>query len=84
MVPSGRSPMLPAATLKRCGFSIAIYPAAGMTAACAALESAYAYLQNNGSLEGCPVPAFDMQQLHALVGFADVWEFERRHVAPQD
>ncbi len=84
MVPTGSSPMLPAATLERCGFSIAIYPAAGMTTACAALESAYAYLQNNGSLEGCPVPAFDMQRLHALVGFADVWEFERSHVAPQD
>lgn len=55
-----------------------------MTAVCAALQSAYAHLQNNGSLEGSPVPAFDMQQLHALVGFADVWEFERRHVAPQD
>jgi 2-methylisocitrate lyase-like PEP mutase family enzyme len=84
MVPTGRSPMLPANTLARCGFSIAIYPAAGMTAACAALEAAYAYLLNNGSLEGSPVAAFDMQQLHALVGFADIWEFERRHVAPQD
>jgi hypothetical protein len=24
------------------------------------------------------VPRYDMQQLHALVGFEDVWEFERR------
>jgi hypothetical protein len=30
------------------------------------------------------VPAFDMRQLHERVGFAEVWEFERRHVAPQD
>jgi 2-methylisocitrate lyase-like PEP mutase family enzyme len=84
MVPSGRSPMLPAETLQRCGFSIAIYPAAGMTAACAALESVYAHLLAKGSLEGSPVPAFDMQQLHALVGFADVWEFERRHLEARD
>jgi len=84
MVPTGRSPMLPAATLKRCGFSIAIYPAAGMSAACAALESAYAWLLENGSLEGCPVPAFEMKRLHELVGFADVWEFERRYVETQD
>jgi len=84
MVPTGSSPMLPAETLKRCGFSIAIYPAAGMTAACAALEAAYAWLLEHGSLEGSPVPAFDMQRLHALVGFADVWEFERRHVERQD
>jgi 2-methylisocitrate lyase-like PEP mutase family enzyme len=84
MVPTGSSPMLPAKTLERCGFSIAIYPAAGMTAACAALQSAYAWLLEHGSLEGSPVPAFDMQQLHALVGFADVWEFEQRHVERQD
>jgi len=76
--------MLPAETLKRHGFSIAIYPSAGMGAACAALEAAYGWLLAHGSLEGSPVPAFDMQRLHELVGFADVWEFERRHVARPD
>ncbi len=80
MVPTGRSPMLPAEKLKRLGFSIAIYPSAGMGAACAALESAFKHLKAEGSLEGSPVPAFDMQRLHELVGFDDVWAFERRHV----
>ena len=80
MVPTGRSPMLPAATLQRLGFSIAIYPSAGMGAACAALEAAYGWLLKKGSLEGSPVPAFDMKRLHELVGFPDVWEFERRYV----
>jgi len=28
------------------------------------------------------VPAFDIQRLHELVGFEDVWAFERRHVEP--
>ena len=79
MVPTGRSPMLPAETLARLGFSIAIYPSAGMGAACAALEAAYGWLHAKGSLEGSPVPAFDMARLHELVGFADVWDFERRH-----
>lgn len=80
MVPTGRSPMLPAEKLKALGFSIAIYPSAGMGAACAALESAYAHLKSKGSLEGSPVPAFDMKRMHELVGFEDVWAFERRHV----
>jgi 2-methylisocitrate lyase-like PEP mutase family enzyme len=80
MVPTGRSPMLPAEKLRALGFSIAIYPSAGMGAACAALESAYAYLKSHGSLHGSPVPAFDMRRLHELVGFEDVWAFERRHV----
>jgi len=74
--------MLSAEKLKQLGFSIAIYPSAGMGAACAALEAAYAQLKTRGSLEGSPVPALDMQRLHELVGFADVWEFERRHVEP--
>ena len=82
MVPTGRSPMLSAPKLRACGFSIAIYPSAGMGAACAALQSAYGYLREHGSLEGSPVPALDMQRLHELVGFADVWDFERRHVEP--
>jgi len=80
MVPTGRSPMLPAEKLKALGFSIAIYPSAGMGAACAALESAYAHLKSHGSLEGSPVSAFDMKRMHELVGFDDVWAFERRHV----
>ncbi|MGH8687172.1 MAG: isocitrate lyase/PEP mutase family protein [Burkholderiales bacterium] len=83
MVPTGRSPMIAASTLERFGFSIAIYPSAGMGAACAALQGAYAHLKAKGSLEGCPVPAFDMKALHELVGFPEVWEFERRHAGPQ-
>jgi 2-methylisocitrate lyase-like PEP mutase family enzyme len=79
MVPTGRSPMLSAEKLRRYGFSIAIYPSAGMGAACAALEGAYAHLRSQGSLEGSPVPAYDMKRLHELVGFEDVWAFERRH-----
>ena len=83
MVPTGRSPMIAAKTLERFGFSIAIYPGAGMGAACAALQGAYAWLKEKGSLEGCPVAAFDMQALHELVGFPEVWEFERRHAGPR-
>jgi len=53
-----------------------------MGAACAALEAAYAHLRQHGSLDGCAVAAFDMKALHELVGFPDVWEFERRHAEP--
>jgi 2-methylisocitrate lyase-like PEP mutase family enzyme len=80
MVPSGKSPDVGAAKLKEFGFSIAIYPSAGMAPACAALHSSYEFLLENGSLRNCPVPAYNMQQMHELVGFAEVWEFEKRHV----
>ena len=80
MVPTGSSPDVGAAKLKAFGFSIAIYPSAGMGPVCQALEGAYSYLKEKNTLQGCPVPAYSMQQLHELVGFRDVWEFEKKHV----
>jgi 2-methylisocitrate lyase-like PEP mutase family enzyme len=80
MVPTGKSPVVSAEKLKAYGFSIAIYPSAGMGPACFALHSSYEFLLKNGSTEGSPVPAYDMNQLHELVGFPDVWDFERKHV----
>ena len=80
MVPTGSSPEIPQGDLKAWGFDIAIYPSAGMGVVCAALEQNYAWLQKHGSTIGSPVPAFDMKQLHELVGFADVWAFEKKYV----
>jgi 2,3-dimethylmalate lyase len=78
MVPTGRSPELSAARLEELGFSLAIWPAVLMQSACAAMAAALAHLAAAGTSSGAPVPRYDMQQLHALVGFEDVWEFERR------
>ena len=83
MVPSGRSPVVAADTLKEYGFSIAIYPSAGMAPACAALEASYRHLAQHGSTDGSPVPAYDMRQMHELVGFEEVWAFEKRYVETQ-
>jgi len=49
-----------------------------MAVMCAALEANYRYLLERGSTQGSPVPACTMAQLHDLVGFPDVWEFEKR------
>jgi 2,3-dimethylmalate lyase len=78
MVPTGRSPELSAPRLEELGFSLAIWPAVLMQSACAAMAAALAHLAAAGTSSGAPVPRYDMQQLHALVGFEDVWEFERR------
>ena len=79
MVPTGRSPVVSREKLVEYGFSIAIYPSAGMAAACAALEGAYAHLLTHGSTEGSPVPAWDMNRMHDLAGFPDVWAFEKKY-----
>jgi 2,3-dimethylmalate lyase len=80
MVPTGRSPVIAAEKLKAFGFSIAIYPSAGMAAACSALQASYEFLLKNGTTRDSPVKSFDMKELHELVGFPDVWEFEKKHV----
>ena len=79
MVPTGRSPELSAARLKELGFSLAIWPGVLMQTACAAMESALAYLAAKGTTAGTPVPYYDMKKLHELVGFEDVWEFEKKY-----
>jgi 2-methylisocitrate lyase-like PEP mutase family enzyme len=80
MVPSGKSPVVSAENLKRYGFSPVIYPTAGPKAACAALEQAYRYLEQHGSTAGSPGPAYSMDELNTLVGFPEVWGFEKRFV----
>lgn len=80
MVPSGRSPEIGQDELKAMGFDVAIYPSAGMGVVCAALQQNYRWLKEHGSTKGSPVPAFDMNQLHELVGFPDVWAFEKKYV----
>ena len=78
MVPTGRSPVVSREKLIEYGFSIAIYPSAGMAAACAAFEGAYRHLQDHGSTDGSPVPAWDMARMHDIAGFSDVWAFEKK------
>lgn len=80
MVPTGKSPEIPQADLQAWGFDIAIYPSAGMGVVCAALENNFAWLKEHGSTQGSPVPAYTMKQLHDLVGFDDVWAFEKKYV----
>lgn len=76
MVEAGRSPLLTSATLRRLGYAIAIYPGLGFMAATAALERAYAHLRENGTSQGVDVPLHPIDDMHRLMGFDEVWEFE--------
>ncbi len=78
MVNGGRTPMLPGDRLKALGFSIAIYPAVGFLAAGEALRQVYTDLQKNGTTTGV-VPMYSFSEFNKLIGFEDVWEFERRY-----
>ena len=78
LVTGGRTPVLPSEKLKAMGFSIAIYPAVGFLSAGEALHRAYADLQKNGTTTNA-VPMYSFAEFNKLIGFEDVWEFERRY-----
>jgi 2,3-dimethylmalate lyase len=78
LVNGGRTPMLPAKRLAEIGFAVAIFPAAGFLAAAAALENAYADLRDNGTSTG-RAPMYSFDEFNRMIGFPNVWEFEKRY-----
>lgn len=78
MVEGGRTPMLSAQRLKEIGFAIALFPGSGFLATGKALESVYADIRENGCTTE-KTPLYDFAQFNELIGFPEIWEFERRY-----
>lgn len=79
MVEGGRTPVLPAERLQELGFAIAIYPATGFLATAAALSAAYSTLKSVGTTTKSDLPLYDFEKMNNVVGFDDVWEFDRKY-----
>ena len=77
MVNGGRTPLIPADRLKQLGYAIAIHPAVGFLAMGAALTRAYADLRDHGETSA-GIELHDFNGFNELLGFPEVWEFERR------
>ena len=80
MVEGGFSPVVPADTLARLGFAVAIYPGTGFLATAKTLETVYGHLKTNGSSIDLEAGRFSIGEMHELMGFGEVWEFEKRWV----
>lgn len=78
MADGGRTPILPADTLRDIGYAMAIFPALTGLAAAAAVEKALLHLKAAGTSLSPDVPLFDFQEFNTLIGFSDVWEFEKK------
>lgn len=78
MVEGGRTPVLSAQRLKEIGFTIALFPGSGFLATGKALESVYADIRENGCTTE-KTPLYDFDQFNELIGFPEIWEFERRY-----
>jgi len=76
MADGGLTPILPASVLREMGYAFAIYPSMTSLTAAAAIEQALLSLKHNGTYAGQPI--FDFKEFCGLIGFEDVWAFERR------
>jgi len=82
MVENGRTPVLTRAELESIGYKIAIFPVSGLLAALHSMTSVYRKLKVSGSTKGIDVPLADFSELTKLMGFEDIWEFEKRYAEP--
>ena len=78
MVNGGLTPMLPADRLRGMGYAVVLHPAVGFLAAGAALQRAYGDLLDHGETSR-DVELYPFEAFHDLLGFEDVWAFERRY-----
>ena len=79
MVERGRTPVLDRATLESCGYRLAIFPVTALLAAVQAMSDAFRELAGTGSSAGLATPLYDFAALTRLMGFEDVWAFDRAH-----
>ena len=79
LVHGGSTPILPKERLVELGFKVAIYPGLGFLAAAKALETAF-----NDLAAGKPntTPIYDFSAFNEVIGFPEVWEFDRKYAAP--
>jgi 2-methylisocitrate lyase-like PEP mutase family enzyme len=85
MADGGKTPILPASTLKEIGYALAIFPATTALAAAAAIEHSLTALKAAGTSQVPGLRLFDFQEFCSLIGFEDVWAFDRKWGnAPED
>jgi 2-methylisocitrate lyase-like PEP mutase family enzyme len=72
----GKTPVPPAEVLAEIGYAYAIYPSLTSLAAAAAMEQVLRDLKDKGI--GQPDGLFDFTEFCHLIGFPEVWEFEKK------
>jgi len=78
MADGGRTPIRSAAELKAIGYRLAIYPSMTGLAAAAAAEASLSMFKATGTSQSPEVPLFSFAEFNHLIGFDEVWAFERR------
>lgn len=76
MANGGSTPIPNASVLEEIGYGYAIYPSLTALVACTAIEKALIDLKQNGV--GEPAELFNFKEFCSLIGFDEVWEFEKK------
>ena len=79
MVEKGRTPVLTRTELEALGYKIAIFPVTALLAGVQAMTQVYRQFKDTGSSANGPTPLYDFADLTKLMGFEDVWAFEKRY-----
>ena len=79
MVEKGRTPVLSKAELEALNFKLAIFPITAMLASVQAMTQVYKHFKNTGSSVGGQTDLYDFTDLTKLMGFEEVWDFDKKH-----
>jgi 2-methylisocitrate lyase-like PEP mutase family enzyme len=79
MVEKGRTPVLSREDLEGMGYKLAIFPVTALLASVHAMTQVFKQLKESGSSSNMTVPLYDFGDLTKLMGFEDVWAFEKRY-----
>lgn len=82
MADGGLTPIRSAKELSEIGYSMAIYPATTGLAAAQGVANALNVLRNEGTSSSPNLPLYQFSEFNKLIGFPEVWEFERKWARP--
>jgi 2-methylisocitrate lyase-like PEP mutase family enzyme len=83
MADGGKTPIRSTDELQAIGYTMAIYPSATGLAAAKAAENALTILKTEHTSKSPNLPLFDFDAFNSLIGFEEVWDFERRWARPE-
>ncbi len=78
LVEGGFSPIINREILEELGFAIAISPVTALLSTAALLESVYRHLHEHGTSNGLPHEIMPIGDMHNLMGFGEIWEFDEK------
>ena len=78
MADGGKTPIRSKTELAEIGYKMAIYPSITGLAAAAAVENALQVFKEEGTSNSPRLPLYDFRAFQSLIGFEDVWAFERK------